>query len=65
MHSVALDVGKRDLSSPCALFITRAFVISFDVFGCNVSALYNSALKSFGGSADSKCCMSGRVHGAG
>lgn len=43
VYSVALGVEKRDLSSSCALFITWAFVISFDVFGCNVSALYNSA----------------------
>lgn len=33
-HRLALDVGKRrDWSSPDALFITWAFVVSFDVFG--------------------------------
>lgn len=33
-HRLDFNVGKRDWSSPHALFITRAFVISFDVFSC-------------------------------
>lgn len=37
----ALDVGKKRSASPGALFITWAFVLSFDDLAAVVSAVYN------------------------
>jgi len=46
-HILALDVGgEKNWSSPEALFITWAFVISFDVLVAIVSALFIYTLLS-------------------
>lgn len=50
--------GKGDRSSPDALFIIRAFVISFDVFGCSgTSQLCSFSWTLLWGSATRICCL--------